>query len=129
MFTFKKEERLCRKISIDHLFHNGQSFFVYPLKIIWEQIEEERKSPVQVLISVSKRNFKKAVDRNYIKRIIREAYRKNKPALYESSIARGKNLNFAIIYTAKEIIAYEELEKKIIQMLNRLIQEHEETIN
>lgn len=129
MFTFKKEERLCRKTSIDHLFKNGQSFFVYPLKIIWEQIEEERKSPVQVLINVSKRNFKKAVDRNYIKRIIREAYRKNKPALYEIIIARGKNLNFAIIYTAKEIIAYEELEKKIIKMLNRLIQEHEETIN
>lgn len=126
MFNFKKEERLCRKTAIDNLFNNGQSFFVYPLKIVWEQIEEERTFPVQVLISVSKRNFKKAVDRNYIKRIIRESYRKNKSILYENLLAKQKKLNFAIVYTAKEIIAYEDLEQKIIQMLNRLIQEHEE---
>lgn len=128
MFTFKKEERLCRKSSIDHLFNNGQSFFIYPLKIIWEQVDEERNFPVQLLISVSKRNFKKAVDRNYIKRIIREAYRKNKPILYENLLRKQKKLNFAIVYTAKEIIAFEDLEQKLILMLNRLIQEHEETI-
>ncbi len=129
MLTFKKEERLCKKSSINNLFNNGQDFFLYPLKIIWEQTDEERKFPVQVLVSVSKRNFKKAVDRNYIKRIIREGYRKNKHLLYEALEAKQKKINFAIIYTAKEIIACQELEQKIIQLLDRLIQEYEANIN
>lgn len=129
MFTFKKEERLCRKTSIDNLFKNGQDFFAYPLKVIWEQCEEEREFPVQVLISVSKRYFKKAVDRNYIKRIIREAYRKNKNLLYDDLLAKQKKINFAILYTAKEIISYEELERKIIHLLKRLIEEHDKNIN
>ena len=129
MFTFKKEERLCKKTTIDNLFDNGQSFFIYPCKVIWLESTEDMKYPAQVLINVPKRNFKKAVDRNYIKRIIREAYRKNKKLLYEALELKQKKLNFAIIYSAKEIIDYHELEQKIILMLNRLIQEHEATIN
>ncbi len=129
MFTFKKQERLCKKAAIEDLFSNGRSFFLYPLKIVWITVEEKRKYPARVLINVSKRNFKRAVDRNYLKRIIREAYRKNKHLLYEELNGKQKNLNLAILYSAKEIISYHELEEKIIEALKRLIKTHEKTAN
>lgn len=129
MFTLKKQERLRSKLSIQKLFKSGHHFNIYPLKIIWIFSEKKRTFPVQVLISVPKNNFKKAVDRNYIKRIIKESYRQNKHILYDKLIFSEKNLNFAIIYLSKEIIKYHDLEKKIIRMLNRLIKEHEKNNN
>jgi ribonuclease P protein component len=125
MQTFKKEERLCNKSAIENLFSKGKNYFIYPLKVIWISTEQDIKYPAQILISVSKRNFKKAVDRNYIKRLIREAYRKNKYLLYNALDDNHKKLTFTIIYAAKDIIAYDDLERKMIQVLNQLIMEHE----
>jgi ribonuclease P protein component len=125
MQTFKKEERLCNKSTINILFFKGKSFFIHPLKVIWMPTDKDIKFPAQVLISVSKRNFKKAVDRNHIKRLMREAYRKNKYLLYNALDNNHKKLTFTIIYATKDIITYEELERKIIQVLNQLISEHE----
>ncbi len=127
MQTFKKSERLCGKKSINTLFSDGDALFAYPCKIIWIKTIDENTQPVKVLITVSKRNFKKAADRNKIKRLIREVYRKNKYILYESLKDNNVNINFAIIYTAKQIIPYSELQVKIISMLNRLIIEYEKT--
>lgn len=127
MQTFNKSERLCGKKIIDELFADGDGFFAYPFKIIWIKKADENSQPAKVLITVSKRNFKKAVDRNKIKRLIREVYRKNKYILYERLNDSNFNINFAIIYTAKQIIQYSELEVKIINMLNRLILEYEKT--
>ena len=90
MQTFRKNERLCRKTSIDELFSKGQSFFVYPFKISWIIAQEDEGSPAQVLISVPKRNFKKAVKRNQIKRLIREVYRKER-ASYKLDLALNGN--------------------------------------
>src|SRR5258705_10665449 len=93
-FTFKKEERLSRKKLIDELFKSGSSFYLAPFKIIFLKNKEgiisnllgsgENRFPAQVLISVSTKNFKRSVDRNKIKRLIREAYRMNKHVLYDS---------------------------------------------
>ncbi len=125
MQTFKKEERLCNKSAIDQLFKKGKHFFVHPFKVIWLESDQDSTYPAQIMISVSKRNFKKAVDRNYIKRIIRETYRKNKQFLYETLETKHKKLTFTLIYTAKEVIAYDELDRRMIQLLNQLISEHE----
>src|SRR5580698_8922914 len=77
-YTFTKEERLCNKKLIHELFHKGSSFLCYPFKVSWLAVAEPQQFPAQVLLSVSKKRFKHAVDRNLLKRRIREAYRLGK---------------------------------------------------
>jgi len=119
--TFPKEEHLCRKKLIDELFgKQGSSFGVYPLRIIWLRSVVPTAAPPQVLISVSKRGFKRAVDRNRLKRLIREAYRCNKYLLTEQpgghSVAQ-----LGIIFTGKEKSPLAVVEKKLILALHRLL--------
>ncbi|MEI6696034.1 MAG: ribonuclease P protein component [Bacteroidota bacterium] len=122
MQTFKKEERLCSKKSIDFLFAKGKSFYLHPFKIKWTFEDIKMISPVQILIVVPKRYFKKAHDRNKIKRHIREAYRKNKSILYDSLEAKEKQIILGIIYNEKDIFSYNIIEEKIILTLQRLTQ-------
>src|SRR5476651_807855 len=104
MYTFKKEERLCNKKLIDELFHNGSSFLCYPFKASWLLIEQPLHFPVQVLFSVSKKRFKRAIDRNLIKRHMREAYRLHKQQhLYDTLNTAGKKIVFSLGYIGKEI--------------------------
>lgn len=117
MQTFSKNERLCSKPLIDQLIQKGNSFNGFPFKIIWMEIQQST-SPVKIVISVPKRKFKKAVDRNRIKRLIREAYRKNKHRLIER--IENKKIALLLIYTAKTIPEYTETEEKINQALIRL---------
>lgn len=128
MQTFRKNERLCGKKSIDELFLNGQNFHVYPFKVIWLIAIEDSNSPARVIISVPKRNFKKAVQRNKTKRLMREVYRKHKSSLYEYLLEKNTKINFALIYTGNKILTYQELEEKIISVLDRLIKAHAKTI-
>ncbi|WP_221408153.1 ribonuclease P protein component [Fulvivirga imtechensis] len=114
--TFKKSERLCSKKAIQELFSKGSSFYIYPFKIISRA--DPKGSFHQILISVPKRNFKKAVLRNKFKRRIREAYRLNKHLLKSTS-----KLQIAYIYTAKELLEYKEIERKLILALERLNQQ------
>ncbi len=81
-FSFKKEERLCSKKIIDKLFSEGESFLVFPLKFVFLKTSLPSKFPVQTGFSVGKRTFKKAVQRNLIKRKMRETYRLNKHNFY-----------------------------------------------
>ena len=93
--TFRKAERLCSKKRIEELFSNGRSLSAYPLRAIYE-VHDQDLAPVQVLISVSKRHFKYAVDRNRLKRCIREAYRLNKHILLQHT--DGHKLSLALIW-------------------------------
>jgi ribonuclease P protein component len=101
--TFGKEERLCSKALIDDLFAHGQSFFIYPFKLIFFISETEPSAlqsfPAQVLFSVPKRRFKLAVDRNKLKRLLREGYRKEKHHLYQTLNNENRQMNLAFIYT------------------------------
>ena len=120
--TFKKEERLHSKKLIQQLFTEGDSFFVYPFKVIYKEAPESKGFPASVLISVSKKKFKSAVKRNRIKRLFRESYRKNKHILIDSEDKEGEHtpLIIAFIYVADTIMEYHEIEKKIILILQRL---------
>lgn len=125
--TLKKEERLHSKKLISELFKTGESFFVYPFRVLFLEVGIKDQYPLQLLISVSKRNYKKAVDRNKIKRLIRESYRKNKTALVQSRSTRDNQLLIGLIYTGKTILPYPEIERKIILILQHLIEQNKQT--
>lgn len=114
MYSFSKEERLCSVKLIDKLFHSGSSFLLYPFRIIWLQEPLPGLSPVQVLISVPKKKFKRAVDRNLIKRRIREIYRLQKSEqLYPFLNENSATIILGINYIGKEIGNYAFMEKKL----------------
>ena len=111
LFSFPKKEKLTSKIIIDRLFKDGQSKFKYPFRVLFLSDKLYSEPFPQLVISVSKRNFKRAVDRNRIKRLIREAYRLQKEELL--ALFPSKPSYVAILYTAKEEIQLEELKKKL----------------
>lgn len=114
-FTFKKEERLSKEKWIQELFEKGSSFILYPFRVVYLPHPDPMHPVHQVLISVSARHFKKAVDRNTIKRRIREGYRLNKVKILSS----GKWL-IAYIYIAKEMIPSEMIHKKLAHTFEQL---------
>ncbi|MDO7854040.1 ribonuclease P protein component [Hymenobacter convexus] len=120
-YTFPKEEHLCRKKLIEELFSKqSSSFGVYPLRLVWIKAPAPTTAPPQVLISVSKRTFKRAVDRNRLKRLIREAYRLNKYRLTEQPNGHQVAL-LGIIFTGKEKSPLALVEKKLISGILRLM--------
>ena len=121
MQTFKKEERLCNKRLIDELFHNGSSFLCYPFKASWLIVDGTQQVPVQVLFSVAKKRYKRAVDRNLLKRRMREAYRLHKQeSLYRALDEAGKSIILSISYIGKEINEYPLIEKKMLKLFSQL---------
>lgn len=121
-YTFKKEERLCSKRSIDDLFHNGSSFVVYPLRVVFlsKPADPEQSFPAQVITSVPKKRFKKAVDRNYLKRLMRESYRLEKAKLYSFLQDHSLNLLLAIQYVSNDKLPLETLKGKMEQLIGRI---------
>jgi len=120
MYNFKKEERLCNVKLIEKLFTNGFSFLVYPFRIVWLTNVANSVHPVQVLISVPKKRFKRAVDRNLIKRRIREVYRLHKSeSLFPFLNEHSTGLILGITYIGNEIGDYAFLDKKFKDALVR----------
>ena len=120
-FSFKKDERLCSKKVIEKLFLEGKSIFVFPIKIIYLETKLPTNSPAQAAFSVGKRNFKRAVQRNLIKRRMREIYRLNKSKLYYELV--DKQLAVFFIYTGKTILEYNQIESAIIKGMKKLLAE------
>jgi ribonuclease P protein component len=124
--TFTKDERLCKKILIKKLFDDGEKRYFYPFRITLLKCRIPSEYPVQLLISVPKTLFRNAVDRNRIKRLIREAYRKNKYVLYDSLEERNEQMLICIQYTPKEILPSQLIQEKIIVLLQRLKEQNAE---
>src|SRR6201991_1931771 len=124
MHTFKKEERLCNKKLIERLFHNGSSFLCYPFKASWLLVDEPLQFPAQILFSVSKKRYKHAVDRNLIKRCMRESYRLHKQqSLYNLLQSADKTIVLSVGYIGKEIVPYSVIEKKMLKLLSQLAEQ------
>lgn len=118
-FTLGKHERIKSRKAIQHLFQNGKSFTVFPLRILWAETSDT--SSVRAAFAVSKKYFKKAPDRNRIKRLMREAYRLKKPAI-DFKIEEGKGLDMFFIYTGSELPKYELIFEKIGKALDTMQQ-------
>ena len=119
--TFGKREKLKRQKQIQQLFAEGKSMSVFPIKLVYLQTDHESTSKIVAGVSVSKRNFKKAVTRNRIKRLLRESYRKNKHLLYESDDT--KKYIFMFIYQAKKEMDYVLLENKMKELINKFLKD------
>ena len=120
--TFSKEERIVSNMLIETLFEksNSQSLTAYPLRAVFLKTEHrEGCAPVQLLISVPKKRFKHAVDRNRVKRQIREAYRKNK-ALLDNTVEDGQMLLIAIIWLTDKHFATSDVERKMISLMKQI---------
>nr|WP_315418887.1 ribonuclease P protein component [uncultured Pedobacter sp.] len=129
MYTFKKEERLCSRKHLDLLFKNGSSFLLYPFRISYLFVDAPANVQAQVVINVPKKRYKRAVDRNLLKRRIREAYRLNKQDKFYMSLPADRGLLlFSIQFVGKDKYEFAFIEKKLIATFKRfqnLIQPNE----
>ncbi|MEP1033849.1 ribonuclease P protein component [Ekhidna sp.] len=115
-YSFSKQEKLTGKKKIEGLFKNGSSFYLGDFQIRHQQTDEF--GSYQILISVPKRNFKRAVDRNLLKRRIREAYRLNKELLPNQ--ANSNSLYIGFVYLSKQILTFQDIQAQLIKCLERL---------
>lgn len=123
-FTYPKKERLKSKTTIGLLFSEGKSVSKYPLRLVYHEGLENSEEKIKIGVSVSKKYFKKAVDRNYFKRVLRETYRLNKHMLWEN-IQQPYSIMF--FYQTKDKLSYEEINKKTVQLFEKFIQQIHKT--
>ena len=117
-FTYPKNEKLKSKKTIDLLFTEGKSVSKYPLRLVYIETAFDEDVPLKMGVSVSKKYFKKAVDRNYFKRVLRECYRLNKHLLMDNI---DKKFAFLFFYQTKEKLSYPEINEKTIQLFEKFL--------
>jgi ribonuclease P protein component len=121
-FTLGKQERLKSNLSIQELLKHGRAVSKFPLKIYWDfSTDPHQKFPVRVAVIVARRKFRKAVERNFMKRRLREAYRLHKHILYETLDQHQQKIQMIILLLSDEFISYEQLEKGICEILRQLV--------
>ncbi|AXT18635.1 ribonuclease P protein component [Flavobacteriaceae bacterium AU392] len=124
--TYKKTEKLKSKKLIDKLFSEGEFVSVYPLRLVYKSISFEDPVIAKTGVSVSKRNFKTAVDRNHIKRLLREAYRLNKASYFNNITTQYA---FMILYIGKEKFEFHQIESKMKLLFEKFSKKEAQTKN
>lgn len=121
---FKPEERLKQLKLIDQLFKEGTTIVAYPLRFLYLTFSPETFNQSKAAFSVPKRNYKRAVDRNLLKRRMREAYRLHKEEYYQFTEEIKLNYIGIFIYVGKEILPYSDIEKGINKVLSKWKKNH-----
>lgn len=119
----KKEERIKSRKLIDYIFSGkATSFSNFPIRVVYIENPQKDTARAKILVSVSKKRLKHAVDRNSVKRLIREAYRLNKSELMDFLEEKDKNIAISFIYLANTIQPHSIIEKKIKKLLSLIIE-------
>ena len=118
-FPYSKAEKLKSKTTIDLLFSKGKSVSKYPLRLVYLEGDFGDDLPIKIGVSVSKKHFKKAVDRNYFKRVLRETYRLNKHLLWDNLTTP---FSLMLLYQSKDQLSFEEINKKTIQLFEKFLE-------
>lgn len=118
-YTFKKAERVTGTKRVDAIFATGESFISYPLRVVYQQHEQSTTPRCSILVTVPKKRIKKAVHRNRIKRLIREAYRLNRNLTQNIDIS-DKSLDIAFVYVKDTASDYADIEKAMKKALNQI---------
>ena len=121
-FTLKKAERLKRRKIIEQLFSEGRAVSTFPIRVQYKLVDELLAEPLQAGFSASSRTFKRAVDRNRIKRLMREAYRLQKAQLEQALQTKQRRVALFLIYTGKELPEYALIKEKMDVVLKKLVQ-------
>ena len=119
--TFRKAEKLCNQKEIDRIFSEGKSLSVSPFRLLYVETEAREQPAVKVLIAVPKKKLRLAVQRNRMKRLIREAYRLSKHNLIDAVLQSGYHYDIAFIFTGNKCITQKETLTAINGLLDRLI--------
>jgi len=126
-FTFNKQEKLKSRKLTQQLFAEGKSFLVFPVKVMYLPVKEPMDFPVKIGVSASSRTFKHAVDRNRIKRVMREQYRLNKLPLHEYITANNKQIAAFFLYINKTLPEAGLIGKKMPIIVQKFIAALHET--
>lgn len=127
--TFGKAEKLCSESQINELFLKGSSFIAYPLRVVFSSkpLSDTETSGISVLVSVSKKKFKRAVKRNRVKRLMREAYRLNKDIFVPIVQQERLHIDIAFVYLDSAILSFNEFDKAM-KKVARVLAEKTNTI-
>ena len=117
-----KKDRLFCSRKIEALFSEGERLYEFPFNAIWKK-DDTLQSTLKVAISIPKKKLSKASQRNHVKRLVREAYRKQNSILVEKLLQENKSINLMLVYTLSSILSYNEIEDKISVTLQRLADE------
>ena len=119
--TFGKQERLKSSLAIQELLKNGQTISSFPFKIYWRQTADLHQGyPAKTAILIPKKKFRRAVDRNLMRRRIRDVYRRNKYLIYEPLEEKNMNIILVILFLSDEFISFEKLSAAICKLLGKL---------
>lgn len=122
--TFRKHERLCRRKLIERLLAEGRVVHEPPFRLTGSIVPLDAPVPAQVAFAVPKRNLPKATDRNRVKRLMREAYRRHKHTHYEQLRTTGRQCALLFVYQGREVPSYTLVSSKICRALERWFQQH-----
>jgi ribonuclease P protein component len=125
-FTYPKSEKLKSRKTIDILFSEGKSVAKYPLRLVFVETPAAETELIKMGVSVSKKYFKKAVDRNYFKRVLRETYRLNKTLISENIKSPHA---FMLLYQTKDRLSFDEINAKTIQLFKLFAENKNRTTN
>ncbi|MDO4707703.1 MAG: ribonuclease P protein component [Porphyromonadaceae bacterium] len=116
-----KSERIHLKRSIEELFHSGTAFLIYPLRIVYLHSTIPLEARGQMMVSVSKKHFRRANKRNHIKRLVREAYRQNKHPWLRVLEAQSLYGRIAFANVAKEMPSYAQMERAVKKSIDKIV--------
>lgn len=124
-FSLSAHERIKSKKTLDTLFRNGKAFFVYPYRVVYtldalKKNQESSASPFRMAVSVSKRHFKRAHDRNRVKRLTREIYRVEKANWIPWLLEAGIQMDIVFLYNTNKILSFDELQPCMEQVGKRV---------